>query len=112
MGSQQHAHHDNQLFLGTHLWPAPFESVRLLPSPPATMRSRHSVTVAAVTRYLRDVLSRSAHRSSSRTTETLRFDDHRPAPAADDAVAFSVPLRAPSDATASCFFALDMHSLL
>src|SRR5689334_368703 len=81
-------------------------------SPPAKNRSRHSVRVAAVTRYFREVLSRSAPRRSSKTTDTLRLDVHRPAPAADDAVASSVGLRPPSDATASCFFALDMHSLL
>src|SRR6516164_2858797 len=82
-------------------------------SPPAKKRSRHSVRVAAVTRCLRDVLSRSAPRRSSRMTDTLRLDDHRPPPAvAIDAGASSVALRAPSDAPASCFFGLDMHSLL
>src|SRR6516165_9481717 len=58
--------------------------------PPARNRSRHSVRVAAVTRYFREVLSRSAPRRSSKTTDTLRLDDHRPAPAGDDAVASSV----------------------
>src|SRR5215470_9039994 len=82
-------------------------------SPPARKRSRHSVRVAAVTRYFREVLSKSAPRRSCRTTDTLRLDDQRPAPAGtDDAVASSVALRAPSDATASCFLVLDMHSLL
>src|SRR5215471_15359289 len=84
-----------------------------LPSPPARKRSRHSMRVAAVTRYFREVLSRSAPRRRSSTTETLRLADHRPAPArADDSGASSVALRAPSDAPESCFLALDMHSLL
>src|ERR1051326_5542965 len=82
-------------------------------SPPARKRSRHSVRVAAVTRYFREVLPRSAPRNSSRTTETLRLADHRPPPAvADDSGASSVGLRPPSGAPESCFFGLDMHSLL
>src|SRR5215831_6839712 len=82
-----------------------------LPSPPARKRSRHSMRVAAVTRYFREVDSRSAPRRSSRATETLRLADHRPA-RADDSGASSVALRAPSDAPESCFLALDMHFLL
>src|SRR5262249_7875079 len=79
-------------------------------SPPARKRSRHSVSVAAVTRCFREVLSISAPRSSSRTTDTLRLEDHRPPPAvAADSGATSVALRAPSDAPESCFLALDMH---
>src|SRR5689334_10008677 len=82
-------------------------------SPPTRKRSRQEESVAAVTRYFREVLSRSAPRSSSRTTETLRLADHRPPPApADDSGASSVALRAPSDAPESCFFVWDMHSLL
>jgi hypothetical protein len=47
-------------------------------SPPARNRSRHCVRVAMVTRCLREVASRSAPRNNSRTTEVLRFADHRP----------------------------------
>src|SRR5690242_19803112 len=82
-------------------------------SPPTRKRSRHSERVAAVTRCLREVLSRSAPRSSSKTADTLRLADQRPPPAVtDDSGASSVALRAPSDAPESCFFALDMHLLL
>jgi hypothetical protein len=51
-----------------------------LASPPARKRSRHSVSVATVTRCFREVNSRSAPRRSSRMTETLRAADHRPPP--------------------------------
>src|SRR3954469_9805919 len=82
-------------------------------SPPARKRSRHWLRVAAVTRYFRDVDSRSAPRSSSRLTDTLGSADHRPPPAvADDSEPSSVGLRPPSGAPESCFFGLDMHSLL
>ena len=49
-------------------------------APAARKASRHSVRVAAVTPYLRLVDSRSAPRSSSRTTLALRLADHRPLP--------------------------------
>src|SRR5437899_7424332 len=44
-------------------------------SPPVRKRSRHSIKVAAVTRYFREVLSRSAPRTSSKLTDTLRLAD-------------------------------------
>src|SRR4051812_38364870 len=82
-------------------------------SPPAKKRSRHSLSVAAVTRCLREVDSRSAPRSNSRTTDVLRFADHRPAPGSGpDSGDCSVALRAPSAAPESALFVLDMLSLL
>src|SRR5947208_12382814 len=82
-------------------------------SPPAKKRSRHSLSVAAVTRRLREVDSRSAPRSNSRTTDVLRFADHRPAPGSGaDSGDCSVALRAPSAAPESALFVLDMLSLL
>src|SRR3954454_23835221 len=81
-------------------------------SPLAKKRSRHWVNVATVTRYLRDVASRSAPRSSSRMTDNLRLADQRPPPAADDSGACSVALRAPCAAPESCLFPVDMGFLL
>ena len=49
-------------------------------APAARKASRHSLRVAAVTPCLRLVDSRSAPRSSSRTTLVLRLADHRPLP--------------------------------
>src|ERR671913_416963 len=73
-------------------------------SPAARKRSRQSLNVATVTRCLRDVVSRSAPRRSSRTTETLRVQDHRPPPRfAVDSGDCSVALRAPSAAPESLF---------
>src|SRR4051794_2574909 len=57
--------------------------------------------------------SRSAPRSNSRTTDVLRFADHRPAPGSGpDSGDCSVALRAPSAAPESALFLLDMLSLL
>src|SRR5262245_4186224 len=81
-------------------------------SPPARNRSRHCVRVAMVTRCLRDVASRSAPRSNSRTTDILRFADQRPPPAGADSGACSVALRAPCAAPESCLFPVDMGLLL
>src|SRR5207302_2561387 len=69
---------------------------------------------ATVTRCLREVLSRSAPRKSSSTTETLRLADQRPAPGkgAADSGDCSVALRAPSAAPESGFFRLDTVALL
>src|SRR3954470_6598124 len=79
-----------------------------IPASPLTRkRSRHWINVATVTRYLRDVASRSAPRSSSRMTDVLRLADQRP-PAADDSGACSVALRAPCAAPESCLFPVDM----
>src|SRR3954447_22763526 len=76
---------------------ASFSRLFSMASPPAKKRSRHSLSVAAVTRCLREVDSRSAPRSSSRTTDLLRFADHRPAPGSGpDSGDCSVALRAPS----------------
>src|SRR5689334_2370143 len=80
-------------------------------SPPARNRSRHWVKVAMVTRCLREVASRSAPRNNSRTTEVLRFADHRPPPA-DDSGGCSVALRAPCAAPESFLFPVDMGFLL
>ena len=49
-------------------------------APPARKASRHSLRVAAVTPSFRLVDSRSAPRSSSRTTLALRLADQRPLP--------------------------------
>src|SRR5947208_16152636 len=82
-------------------------------SPPAKKRSRHSLSVAAVTRCLREVDSRSAPRSNSRTTDLLRFADHRPAPdSGADSADCSVALRTPSASPASPLFVLHMLSRL
>src|SRR4051794_9610176 len=92
---------------------ASFSRLFSMASPPAKKRSRHSLSVAAVTRCLREVDSRSAPRSSSRTTHVLRFADHRPAPGrGPDSGDCSVALRAPSAAPESALFVLDMLSLL
>src|SRR5438067_6262699 len=78
-------------------------------SPLARKRSRHSVSVAIVTRCLREVLSKSAPRNSSRMTDTLRLADHRPAPGSGpNSADCSVALRAPSAAPESALFVLDM----
>src|SRR3954464_13371817 len=54
-----------------------------------------------------------APRSNSRTTDVLRFADHRPAPGSGpDSGDCSVALRAPSAAPESALFLLDMLSLL
>src|SRR3954464_2973300 len=54
-----------------------------------------------------------APRSNSRTTDVLRFADHRPAPGSGaDSGDCSVALRAPSAAPESALFVLDMLSLL
>lgn len=53
-------------------------------SPQARNCSCQSVSVGAVTRYFRDVLSRSAPRSNSRTTAQFRCSDQRLAPARPD----------------------------
>src|SRR4051794_6304899 len=88
---------------------ASFSRLFSMASPPAKKRSRHSLSVATVTRCLREVDSRSAPRSSSRTTDVLRFTDHRPAPGSGpDSGDCSVALRAPSAAPESAFFVLDM----
>src|SRR5436305_5178253 len=93
--------------------PASFSRLFSMASPPAKKRSRHSLSVAAVTRCLREVDSRSAPRSSSRTTDVSRFADHRPAPGnGPDSGDCSVALRAPSAAPESALFVLDMLSLL
>src|SRR5947209_6247072 len=92
---------------------ASFSRLFSMASPPAKKRSRHSLSVAAVTRCLREVDSRSAPRSNSRTTDVLRFADHRPAPGrGPDSGHCSVALRAPSAAPESALFVLDMLSLL
>src|SRR4051812_31444518 len=93
--------------------PASFSRLFSMASPPARKRSRHSLSVATVTRCLREVDSRSAPRSNSRTTDVLRFADHRPAPGrGPDSGDRSVALRAPSAAPESALFVLDMFSLL
>src|SRR5947209_39914 len=92
---------------------ASFSRLFSMASPPARKRSRHSLSVAMVTRCLREVDSRSAPRSNSRTTDVLRFADHRPAPgSADDSGDCSVALRAPSAAPESGFFVLAIPCLL
>src|SRR4051795_1759290 len=90
---------------------ASFSRLFSMASPPAKKRSRHSLSAAAVTRCLREVDSRSAPRSNSRTTDVLRFADHRPAPGSGaDSGDCSVALRAPSAAPESALFVLDMLS--
>src|SRR3954451_10502170 len=92
---------------------APFSRLFSMASPPAKKRSRHSLSVAAVPRCLREVDSRSAPRSSSRTTDVLRFADHRPAPGSGpDSGDRSVAPRAPSPSPESALFVSDMLSLL
>src|SRR6185437_16131856 len=80
-------------------------------SPPARNASRHSEIFAAVTPCRRLSISRSAPRSSSRTTDALRRADHRPVARVGEAEAAPVALRASSEAPASPGFCLDIpHS--
>ncbi len=62
-------------------------------SPLTRKRSRQAVSVDVVTRYFREVLSKSAPRNSSKMTDILRLADHRPPPAAPTLPRPSVALR-------------------
>jgi hypothetical protein len=68
---------------------ATYKSSRSPRCPPKS-DSRHSVRVAAVTGYFREVLSQIGAPEKFQDHDALRLDHDQPTPAADDAVACSV----------------------